>query len=89
MSSGHAPENMAILRTIAVNLLRLNGCDSVTDGIWAVAPDAIAYFPFLNRLALPQNGEFGGQRISAMTDCSHCVHTVATAGKGLGVRVNS
>jgi len=47
MCSGHAPENMAILRTIAVNLLRLNGFDSITRGIRAVAHDLHRLFSFL------------------------------------------
>ena len=46
MGSGHAPENMAILRTIAVNLLRLNGFDSITRGIRAVAHDLHRLFSF-------------------------------------------
>lgn len=44
--SGHAPENMAILRTIAVNLLRLNGFASMTQGIRAVAHDIDRLFSF-------------------------------------------
>jgi predicted transposase YbfD/YdcC len=46
MCSGHAPENMAILRTIAVNLLRLNGFASMTQGIRAVAHDLHRLFSF-------------------------------------------
>ncbi|MBN8560164.1 MAG: ISAs1 family transposase [Leptolyngbya sp. UWPOB_LEPTO1] len=46
MCSGHAPENMAILRTIAVNLLRLNGFASLTKGIRAVAHNIDCLFSF-------------------------------------------
>jgi predicted transposase YbfD/YdcC len=46
MCSGNAPENMAILRTIAVNLLRLNGFASITQGIRAVAHDLDRLFSF-------------------------------------------
>jgi Transposase DDE domain len=46
LCSGHAPENMAILRTITVNLLRLNGFASMTKGIRAVAHDIDRLFSF-------------------------------------------
>lgn len=46
MCSGDAPENMAILRTIAINLLRLNGFASITKGIRAVAHDLHRLFSF-------------------------------------------
>jgi hypothetical protein len=46
MCSGHAPENMAILRTIAVNLLRLNGFASITKGIRAISHDIDRLFSF-------------------------------------------
>jgi hypothetical protein len=46
MCSGNAPENMAILRTIAVNLLRLNGFASMTKGIRAVSHDIDRLFSF-------------------------------------------
>ncbi|GAP98036.1 mobile element protein [Leptolyngbya sp. NIES-2104] len=46
LCSGHAPENMAILRTIAVNLLRLNGFASMTKGIRAIAHDIDRLFSF-------------------------------------------
>lgn len=47
MCSGYALENMAVLRTIAINLLRLNGFTSVTQGIRAVAHDIHRLFSFL------------------------------------------
>jgi len=46
MCSGNAPENMAILRTMTVNLLRLNGFASITQGIRAVAHDLDRLFSF-------------------------------------------
>jgi predicted transposase YbfD/YdcC len=46
LCSGHAPENMAILRTMAINLLRLNGFTSMTQGIRAVAHDVHRLFSF-------------------------------------------
>lgn len=46
LGSGYAPENMAILRTVAVNLLRLNGFASITQGIRAVAHDIYCLFSF-------------------------------------------
>jgi predicted transposase YbfD/YdcC len=47
LCAGHAPENMAILRTIALNLLRLQGFASITQGIRAVAHDICRLFSFL------------------------------------------
>lgn len=46
LCSGYALENMAILRTIAINLLRLNGFTSVTKGIRAVEHDTHRLFSF-------------------------------------------
>lgn len=45
--AGHALTNFAIIRTIAVNLFRLNGFASVTKGIRAVAHDIHQLFSFL------------------------------------------
>lgn len=45
--AGRAPENMAILRTIALNLLRLHGFASITKAIRAVAHDIRRLFSFL------------------------------------------
>ncbi len=47
LCAGHAPENMAILRTIALNLFRLHGFASITKGIRAVAHDVRRLFSFL------------------------------------------
>lgn len=44
--AGHAPENMAILRTVALNLLRFQGFASITQGIRAVAHDVHRLFSF-------------------------------------------
>ncbi|MBW4542570.1 MAG: ISAs1 family transposase [Myxacorys chilensis ATA2-1-KO14] len=44
--SGHAPENMAILRTIALNLFRLHEFTSITKAIRAVAHDVRRLFCF-------------------------------------------
>lgn len=44
--AGHAPENLAILRTVALNLLRLQGFASITKGIRAVAHDVHRLFSF-------------------------------------------
>lgn len=46
LCAGHAPENMAILRTVALNLLRLQGFASITKGIRAVAHDVCRLFSF-------------------------------------------
>ncbi|MBD2078268.1 ISAs1 family transposase [Phormidium sp. FACHB-592] len=46
LCSGHAPETIAILRTMAINLLRLNGFASITQGIRAVAHDVHHLFSF-------------------------------------------
>lgn len=45
--AGHALTNFAIIRTIAVNLFRLNGFASITKGIRAVAHDVHQLFSFL------------------------------------------
>jgi predicted transposase YbfD/YdcC len=46
LCAGHAPENMAILRTVALNLFRLNGFASMTKAIRAVAHDIPRLFSF-------------------------------------------
>jgi predicted transposase YbfD/YdcC len=47
LCAGHALTNFAIVRTIAVNLFRVNGFASVTKGIRAVAHDIHQLFSFL------------------------------------------
>jgi hypothetical protein len=47
LCAGYAPENMAVLRTIALNLFRLSGFASITKGIRAVAHDLRRLFSFL------------------------------------------
>jgi predicted transposase YbfD/YdcC len=44
---GHAITNFAILRTVAVNLFRRNGFDSITEGIRMLAHDVRKLFSFL------------------------------------------
>lgn len=44
---GHAITNFAILRTIAINLFRANGFDSITQGIRMLAHDVRQLFSFL------------------------------------------
>lgn len=44
--AGHALTNFAIIRTIAVNLFRLNGFASITKGIRAIAHDIHRLFSF-------------------------------------------
>ncbi|MBW4443829.1 MAG: ISAs1 family transposase [Plectolyngbya sp. WJT66-NPBG17] len=44
--AGHAPENMAILRTIALNLFRLHGFASITKALRAFAHDIPRLFSF-------------------------------------------
>lgn len=46
LCAGHALTNFAIIRTIAVNLFRLNGFASITKGIRAVAHDIHQLFSF-------------------------------------------
>ena len=46
LCDGHALTNFAIVRTIAVNLFRLNGFASVTKGIRALAHDIHRLFSF-------------------------------------------
>jgi predicted transposase YbfD/YdcC len=46
LCAGHALTNFAIIRTIAVNLFRLNGFASVTKGIRALAHDIHRLFSF-------------------------------------------
>lgn len=47
LCAGHALTNFAIIRTLVVNLFRLNGFASVTKGIRAVAHDIHRLFSFL------------------------------------------
>jgi len=47
LCAGHALTNFAIIRTLVVNLFRLNGFASVTKGIRAVAHDIHQLFSFL------------------------------------------
>lgn len=47
LCAGHAPENMAILRTIALNLFRLHGFASITKALRAFAHDIPRLFSFL------------------------------------------
>lgn len=46
LCAGHAPENMAILRTFALNLFRLHGFASITQGLRALAHDVHRLFSF-------------------------------------------
>gem|GEM_PF-1545493 len=52
MCSGHEPENVAILRTRAVNLLRLSSLDSITREIRAVAHHLHRLFSFFQQTSL-------------------------------------
>lgn len=47
LCAGHALTNFAIIRTLVVNLFRLNGFASLTKGIRAVAHDIHQLFSFL------------------------------------------
>jgi predicted transposase YbfD/YdcC len=47
LCAGHALTNFAIIRTLVVNLFRLNGFASITKGIRAVAHDIHKLFSFL------------------------------------------
>lgn len=47
LCAGHALTNFAIIRTLVVNLFRLNGFASITKGIRAVAHDIHRLFSFL------------------------------------------
>lgn len=47
LCTGHALTNFAIIRTLVVNLFRLNGFASITKGIRAVAHDIYQLFSFL------------------------------------------
>lgn len=47
LCAGHALTNFAIIRTLVVNLFRLNGFASITKGIRAVAHDIHQLFSFL------------------------------------------
>ena len=47
LCTGHALTNFAIIRTLVVNLFRLNGFASITKGIRAVAHDIHQLFSFL------------------------------------------
>jgi predicted transposase YbfD/YdcC len=47
LCAGHALTNFAIVRTIAVNLFRVNGFASITKGIRALAHDLHRLFSFL------------------------------------------
>ncbi len=46
LCAGHAPENMAILRTFSLNLFRLHGFASITKGIRALSHDVRRLFSF-------------------------------------------
>ncbi|MBW4421122.1 MAG: hypothetical protein KME13_18105 [Myxacorys californica WJT36-NPBG1] len=46
LCAGYAPENFAILRTIAVNLFRQHGFTSVTQGLRQLAHDVRRLFSF-------------------------------------------
>lgn len=47
LCDGSAPVNFAIVRTIALNLFRFNGFDSITQGIRHLAHDVRRLFSFL------------------------------------------
>lgn len=46
LCDGHAPINFAVIRTMAINLLRSQGFDSITQGIRQVAHDINRIFSF-------------------------------------------
>jgi predicted transposase YbfD/YdcC len=46
LCDGHAPVNFSIVRTIALNLFRLNGYDSITRGIRYLGHDIEKLFSF-------------------------------------------
>jgi predicted transposase YbfD/YdcC len=47
LCNGHAPVNFAIVRTIALNLFRYNGFDSIAKGLHHLAHDVSRLFSFL------------------------------------------
>jgi len=52
LCDGHAPVNFALVRTMALNLFRHHGLDSITQGLRRLAHDIPTLFPFFNRSAL-------------------------------------
>ena len=53
LCDGPAPVNFALVRTMALNLFRHHGLDSITQGLRRLAHDIPTLFSFFNRSALP------------------------------------